>query len=395
MLNDCSYDDKHQHVTYYCGVKDGEYFGQRSSEFLYCNNYLLGIDRGLLQKVSFEGCKSETFDEEFQFSAFKNVRVLNISNAGLKSLPERLFDENEHLEQLFLQNNKFVRLPASLFRLTSELRELNLSNNVLSDVDVSLFTNTKQLRSIDLSGNWIGEFNASVFSNLHELRFLDISSNMIYSIDKELLINNKNLEIFQLNNNRVFTLDCNLLKNWSEDSINISINTMKDLDASCINDTNLTITISSIDSMSIHKSDNDIVWTFSRENFERLRHLNVSGSKIENISIIIEEASKYLETLDLSYQFVGKLKVDTFQRFINLKRLYLRQTNLTNFGFATFYHQRKLEILDISNNNLKQVDFNLFLRNFNNLIHLNLEGNDLVEIDSITRTHFPLSLIHI
>ncbi|XP_055296756.1 uncharacterized protein LOC129565670 [Sitodiplosis mosellana] len=164
---------------------------------------------------------------------------------------------------------------------------------------------------------------------------------------------------------------------------------MEYLDASCVNDTNLIITISPIDSISLHKSENNIVWTFSRESFERLRLLNVSGSEIENISILIEEASIHLETLDLSYQFVGELKASTFQRFINLKHLYLRQTNLTHFEFATFYHQRKLEILDISYNNLKRVDFKLFVRNFKRLASLDLEGNNLKEIDSITSTHFP------
>lgn len=395
-LTDCSYDEKHHHVSYMCGVGSGQHFNRRTREFLYCNNYLSGIDRSQVKILSFPGCKSETVSGDFQMKNFKSLRVLNMVNAGLKSLNEDVFNGNEHLEQLLLSNNILGKLHSNLFSHTLELRELNLSNNALSQLDVSLFANVNKLRSIDLSGNWIGELISPVFSNLKELEFLDISGNLIYSIDMDLLINNKKLKTLTLNNNMINSLDCKLLKGWSEESTNISINTMDVLDSSCINDKILTIKILPIDSFWLRSSGSKIIWTFNRQNFEKLRVLNVSGSKIENISGIIQQASMRLETLDLSYQFVGEIKASTFQRFINLKHLYLKQTNLTNFQFGTFYHQRKLEILDISYNHLKRIDFYLFLRNFKNLASLDLEGNDLKEIDSITRTHFPkLSILAI
>lgn len=395
-FNDCSYDDATHHVSYLCGVENGEHFSRRTREFLYCNNYLAGINRSQIKILSFSGCKSETISEDFHMNAFTDLRILNMEHAGLKSLPDDIFDGNEQLEISLLGNNILGKLPPNLFSQTTELRELNLTNNALSQLDVSLLTNVNKLKSIDLSGNWIGELIAPVFSTLTELEFLDISGNLFYSIDRDLLINNKKLKTFKLNNNLVTTLDCQLLKNWSINSINISINTLEDLDMSCMNDKKLTIAIAPIDSLSLRTSGQNIIWTFSRDGFEKLRLLNVSGSKIENLSTIIQEASIHLETLDLSHQFVGELKPITFQRFINLKHLYLRHTNLTNFQFATFYHQRKLEILDISYNNLKRIDFHLFLRNFKNLVSLDLEGNNLREIDSITRTHFPkLSILAI
>lgn len=46
-------------------------------------------------------------------------------------------------------------------------------------------------------------------------------------------------------------------------------------------------------------------------------------------------------------------------------------------------------MLDLSYNDLNSIDFHLFLRNFQHLESLNLEGNNLTEIDTITRVHFP------
>lgn len=163
------------------------------------------------------------------------------------------------------------------------------------------------------------------------------------------------------------------------------------MDASCVNDRNLNIVVSNThnSSITLRTSENGYEWIISESQFEDIRHLNLSRSKLENISTTIQKANMDLETLDLSYQFMGDdLRESTFERFVNLKNLYLRQTNISHFQFATFYHQRELVNLDISYNNLHIVDFHLFLRNFQNLVLLNLEGNNLTEIDSVTHSHF-------
>lgn len=67
----------------------------------------------------------------------------------------------------------------------------------------------------------------------------------------------------------------------------------------------------------------------------------------------------------------------------------MSNTDLSNFNFGTFYHQTKLESLDISYNKLYTVDFTAFARKFNDLRILNLEGNQLENINTITHRRFP------
>lgn len=93
--------------------------------------------------------------------------------------------------------------------------------------------------------------------------------------------------------------------------------------------------------------------------------------------------------MDLSANFIGKMSKKMFETFNNLQYLNLSHTNLSNFGFHTFYHLKNLRVLDLSYNRLGTVDFHLLFRNFKNLNTLNLEGNDLVQIDCVNRSNFP------
>lgn len=202
------------------------------------------------------------------------------------------------------------------------------------------------------------------------------------------------LKGFHVEDNAIKHLECKFLWTLAElRSLNITINTLESLQKSCfIEDKRIhsNVVILSNDSVSkLRIEDKHFDWILSKNDFNQIRHLNLSGSKMENISSMLEEVSTQLETLDLSIIFVGKLETSTFYNFGNLKRLFLSRSNLSHFQFETFYHLRNLEVLDISYNNLNEIDFYLFIRTFHNLISLNLEGNNLMNIDSLKRSCFP------
>lgn len=120
-----------------------------------------------------------------------------------------------------------------------------------------------------------------------------------------------------------------------------------------------------------------------------LTNFNISGNHLPNALKVIETLGSLITTSDVSSNSIGMINAHTFEKFDNLKYLNLSRTNISNFGFQTFFHQRKLETLDISYNQLKVVDFTLLLRNFINLKTLNLEGNDLTEVKTLTNVYFP------
>lgn len=391
---DCYYDEATYHAEYVCGVKQGENFARRTLDYLYCNNYSTGIKRNNIQIVSFSGCKTNQIDGDF-LEVFAGLRVFNISFVELENLHSVCFRKNKYLEQIIASHNHLSNIADDLFSYTTELTALDFSHNRITQLDPFVFDNASKLTTINFSFNLIEALQRRLFSNLRELEVLDLGNNRIAIIENDLLIHNKKLTRLNFNNNHVKRIECKFLATLVESqSLNIFLNTLESFDASCVNGAkyiDLNINISPNESTTALKiSEGKFDWIFSNADFAKLRHLNLSNTRMENIITIIQSASKQLETLDLSNNFVGKLNESTFQSFTNLRNLYLKRANLSNFQFATFYHQRNLKVLDISYNNLIKIDFYLFLRNFQNLISLNLEGNDLTEIDSVTRSHFPM-----
>lgn len=392
-IRDCTYNSTNYHIEYICEGESGSNYGSRTKNFLFCNNFSAGIDRSEVLDISFRECKGEQFSEYFVLSSFKILRTFDVSFAELKYLRGNMFEANHHLEKFIASHNHFTEIPGEFFSYTIELNSLDLSYNQIHRVDSFIFDNTRKLKTIQFSYNAIEKIYKRLFANLPELENLDFSNNRITHIESDLLSYNTNLKHFNLNNNQVVRLNCDFLITLTPRSLDISLNTLEEIGLSCSKDgthIDFDVNISPSElATTLRVFDNRLKWIFSKGDFLKLRYLNCSNSHMKNLSVILQETSTQIETLDLSNTFVGELNESTFQRFVNLKKLNLSRTNLSNLQFATFYHQRNPEMLDISYNNLNKIDFYLFLRNFQNLISLNLEGNNLTDIDSITRTHFP------
>lgn len=200
-----------------------------------------------------------------------------------------------------------------------------------------------------------------------------------------------------LQENPIERVDCNIftpIKNSA--SVFITWENVKEIDSSCLGNT-LEIDVDQVGSH--HLPGEEIIFRVSKSTstlrctkntIQNLTRLNLSGNHLQNTAQILNLLGPSIESMDLSSNFVGRLTAQTFERFENLLHLNLSRTNLSNFGFETFYHQKRLQTLDLSYNSLHKVDFTLLLRNFQNLQQMNLEGNDLVEIDSVTLANFPV-----
>lgn len=124
---------------------------------------------------------------------------------------------------------------------------------------------------------------------------------------------------------------------------------------------------------------------YNEESFEKLRAFYILGSKIENTDDLLKCLSSSLITLELTGISVDNLTNTSFVKSVNLQELILTDLHGIRFDFNIFKQKMKLGYLDISQNNLKKINFTLL----SNLIELNLEGNDLTEIDGLNSLIFP------
>ncbi|XP_033234676.1 leucine-rich repeat-containing protein 40 isoform X4 [Drosophila pseudoobscura] len=314
--------------------------------------------------------------------------TLNLSNKGLASVPERLYDINEAdaeskaatLEQLsikdedawwnqvpltnldlssnalshispkienlqsltvlILHDNALVALPAEIGKL-EKLMRLNVSRNKLSDLPRELYS-LPELRHLNISYNEFSELNPDI-SDLHMLEFLDAGHNSIKSLPGG---------IGFLVRLTALLLPYNHIKDLPPDLVNMRSLQRLDLmqnDLTCLpEDMGLLRKL-----QFLYIQHNDIMELSDFEGNETLTELHASNNYISNIPISMCENLPHLKVLDLRDNKITQLP-DELCLLRNLNRL------------------------DVSNNSIDTLPVSLAA--LAHLISLQVEGNPIKSI---------------
>lgn len=315
------------------------------------------------------------------YKSFKNLRIFDISNFGVKQLTSSALNL-PCLEKLVASHNNLTSISEWIFLNLPNITEIDFSFNQITALNSENFRRALKLTVINVSNNKIVSLGPATFRSLSQLRTLHLNENFITAIYKTQFSEHK-LDVLQLKNNPFAYVDCEFLP-----FLNGSLNDIRRIDTSCLSDS-VEIDVNSPNDVVFRMANSSSELRCTKERFKNFTLLNISGNRMRNTSEILELLGPSIENVDLASNFIGKLDSQTFKKFNNLQYLNLSHTNLSNFGFKTFYHQSKLKTLDLGYNHLRTVNFTLLLRNFKNLTTLNLEGNDLIEINSVTRSNFP------
>lgn len=379
-------DNSTESISFYCKESTGSYpkvtclsqfFGNSSWE----------VNRSAIKMLKLSECKGTDLNRKL-YKTFTNLREFDVSFYGVQSLI------SETLNLMYLQmfnasHNRLTNIGGSIFYNSPNIRNVDFSYNKITKIFSSDFLRATKLSTINFSHNEIFILGPETFRNLSELNTLDLSYNLIATIVKTQF--NSNLTVLYLQNNPIIRIDCNILQFlMSSTKVEFSWAYISEIDKSCsknVVDIELNSGNDIIFRITRNYTDSELVC--SKESIKNLRYLNISGNQLQNTAQIIGLLGSSIEKLDISSNFVGKLDAETLKNLNNLMYLNISHTNLSNFAFNTFYNQRKLQILDLSYNHLKKVDFTLFVRNFKTLHTLNLEGNNLIEVNTITRSRFP------
>lgn len=95
-----------------------------------------------------------------------------------------------------------------------------------------------------------------------------------------------------------------------------------------------------------------------------------------------------LNYLDLSGSYIGQLNATTFKRGSRINSLKLRRTNLSISDVKPFENQLALHDIDISGNNLIQLNFSTSAK-FYYLKEIILDDNHLTELNGLTSVAYP------
>ncbi|XP_055301873.1 leucine-rich repeat-containing G-protein coupled receptor 5-like [Sitodiplosis mosellana] len=297
--------------------------------------------------------KNETF---YNLTSLLKIDVssLNISELGFSS------DKLESVKVFTASYNHLVEKDVSVSDRMPNLIEIDLSSNNIKRISKCHFNQNNDLQSLNLAHNLIAHLDNGAFANLSKLKRIDLSHNKIQSISEQLLKENKLLEFLDIRNNpmesfsfKIFSREAGVVK------VHLPANKITNLDIDRPNDFN------------------------DDEYFENIKTFRASGNQLKNVSEILKRFGRTLQVLSLTNSVIGTLSKDMLEKFNDLKEFTMTHANISMIEVNAFLYQTKIEKLDLSCNELIEVDATIFCKKFFNLKTLNLGGNRLTAIDGV------------
>ncbi len=231
------------------------------------------------------------------------------------------------------------------------LEVLYLGDNYISDL--SPLANLPLLKTLDISRNTVRDITA--LSTLNNLQYLNASGNVISDISQVGTI--ISLLYLDISNNRVASLSAvNTLTVLEH--LNISNNTIQTLG-------NLT----TLTALKVLYAENCALTDITGLYTENIKTIDVSGNLIQIIPIT---SLLNLETADFSNNRLTTIVA--LKDSAKLTELYVENNKLTDNGVNGSFSLTSLKIMDISNNEITDINF---LSSSTGIEYLNASGNEI------------------
>jgi Leucine rich repeat len=242
--------------------------------------------------------------------------------SGLQVVEADLFWENRELVTLEMQNNKIQMLSNHLLDGLEKLQIINFGENQIDEVQPQAFAGLRATNMINLSGNRLSKWENVEFSGT--------------------------IDHLYLNNNRIDSIDLDGFQSSVSD-LQLQANRIQSLQALRYN--------------------------------SKMTILNLADNQLTSVNGI--RKFRQLEIVSLSSNPGLKLLPSTIVGLQSLKALFLKNAGLANLtgDEKWFADLPSLEELDLSYNNLEQLDVGAFA-SLQNLSKLNLDSTNITGIRS-------------
>ncbi|XP_073331007.1 uncharacterized protein [Pagrus major] len=307
------------------------------------------------------------------------VTELGFSYDTLSELSEHSLRSMTQLRRLALNNNALSQVPLAL-RGLSTLEILDLSSNMITELDCHDFLYLTKLTKLNLENNYILKLQGCVFQNLTNLKVLNVADNSVFTFDSAFKVNLHKLESLNLHNNRLLSLRYAAFRNLSSlcvldlesetsryivqegafeglghlQTLSFSVHDFyEELFIGMPQLESLTIVLNSIQKSSGQNDDP----AFS--NLPNLKKLvfKVYDDPIEIFSPDLLQGLNFLEYFWVEQLQMRSLHPDTFKYTPKLKDLHIVDSDLSDLTPELFWPIPNLQVLDLSNNNFRSLDF--------------------------------------
>ncbi|KAL7667793.1 hypothetical protein ACOME3_010392 [Neoechinorhynchus agilis] len=330
-------------------------------------------------ELSYRGDLNKLFKEEFQFEKLKKfivhggiahslnstilarmpeVKAVKIFGSNLEEVPrgnnrtKKLILKRNHLHiiehnnfdswtnvtKLDLSWNRIVQIPKNAFFPLKKLEVLNLGQNfLLISLPTGIFRNNELLQKLILSNTNFYFFDDDVFKNVKHLRYLDVSNNSMTGIDVYAL-GSKTID-YCLSTDTYFSMRA--LSKFMPEPTRVAAG-VYDFVAVLEETTNFTL----------------LSWKYL--------------IRIQDVRLFIRGNAS---SIDLSYNQISEITYDDFEDLRTLEFLCLQFNRIQKIAPRAFRNTPRLRMLDLANNQLKDLDVINMFYGLDRLFYLGIANN--------------------
>lgn len=290
-------------------------------------------------------------------SGLTALRILNMSNNKLESLPGGLFASSKELREIYLQHNSLYEMARGLFRRLEQLLVLDLSDNQLSSshIDDGTFVGLIRLIVLNLSHNALTRIGAHTFKDLFFLQILDLRNNSIGYVEDNAFLPLYNLHTLNLADNRLHHISALLFNGlFVLSKLTLNNNLVVNIDPQAF------------------------------RNCSDLKELDLSSNALPNVPEALKELS-FLKTLDLGENQISEFHNGSFKNLQQLNGLRLIGNSIGNLTRGMFWDLTNLQVLNLAKNKVQQIERGTFEHN-TQLEAIRLDANFLTDINGVFNT---------
>jgi len=329
-----------------------------------------------VQNLDLKGNKLAAVTSQEMFN-FPSVRKIDLSLNLMRHLDENTFEFTKELVDIDISNNQLSTLLPSIFT-SSKLIRLSVANNSITSLPAQVFANQENLQYLDLSGNILtsSEIKPNLFAGLSNLLELDLSQNQLDKLRKKLFWDLESLEKLRISHNKIREIPNKLFKSQSKlKTLSLSKNLLTQL---------TTDALLGIELLNHLMLDNNLLEEIDEQVFTNLSSLSLLDLSNNNLLNVPKSLRflRNLKSIDLSRNFISDLQGIPLPQ---LWRLNLSKNKIGNVSATALKELISLQILDLSNNNIEEVERGAFdFFDFTKLIRaVRLDGNYLERMDSL------------
>lgn len=331
-----------------------------------CTATQLTVDAATLEYLKFSNCDSAEVLNTTKL--YPNIRELDISNSNYSTIDwfnTRLFN----LKFLNASHNRIENI-TNFLRNAPHVTAVDLSHNLLRSITIESFGTLNELIDINLANNLIQHINSNAFSKIStNLEHIDLSNNNLVGIPE--LPTCQKLRILHLEENTIKNFTCQRIP-WRDtfSALYLSWSYVERFDGSPEHCKRFRVVLDS-DVEGILRTTNGSTVTYelqcNQHSFRKLRSFRAGRDVFHNVETLIETFDSVLSELDVSGNAINRWDQVNWKRFTDLRKLALSNTQLHTFNLDMLGGAPNLESIDISDNQLDQLDGLGTLKQFQHL----------------------------